>query len=63
MIKRETKTVCKSYFKNNDLYDSKREVTFSISVFGLNIYKRIEHYNCDVKEGRDNKPGFRNETT
>ena len=63
MIQRETKTDCKSYFKDKELYDSRRHSEYCIKLFGMTIYRRVEKYDCDVKEGKDNKPGFKNETT
>jgi hypothetical protein len=63
MLKVERKHECKSYFKNNDLFDSERMKEYKVTLFGWTIYKRSDSYNCDVKEGKNNNPGFKNETS
>lgn len=60
MIKIEKRHDCKSFFRKDDIYDSKRDREFKISIFGIVLFKRDEHYSCDLKDNNEkNNCGFK----
>lgn len=55
MIKIEYKHECKSYFMKDEIFDSSREKEKKISIFGIVLFKKIEHFNCDLKGDKEGK--------
>ena len=58
MLKIQKKQDCKSYFKKDDLYDSHRVREYTVSIFGLVVYRRIDNYDCDASNIGGNSIGF-----
>jgi len=60
MIKIEKKHDCKSYWKNDGLYDSSRSKDYSVKIFGITVWRNKEDYNCDLVEIENkNQIGFK----
>jgi len=60
MIKITRTNSCKSYFKEKDLYDLKRERDHKIIIFGWTIYHTSEKYDCDlIDDMNSNSIGFK----
>ena len=54
MIKIEKKHECDSFFRKDDIFDSKRNKEFKVSIFGWVIFKRIEHSAVNFEKNQDN---------
>ena len=59
MIKIENTHDSKSYWKGDDIYDSKRNKTKKIKLFGLTIWENTDNYNCELTEDNKNGIGFK----
>lgn len=59
MIKKELIHSSKSYWRNNDLYDSERQKSRTVKIFGLTIWKDTEDFRCDIIEDVSEKIGFK----
>ena len=58
MIKVEQTHDCKSYWRQDGLYDFKRDKTKKIKLFGITIWQDKESYNCDLVDSK-NGLGFK----
>lgn len=60
MIKKEFNHQCKSYWRNDELYDKERKKNFKIKLFGITIWQSSDSYNCDlIDDTITNQIGFR----
>jgi|WetSurMetagenome_2_1015567.scaffolds.fasta_scaffold00103_31 hypothetical protein len=60
MIKIERTHDCKSYWKNDGLYDKYRVINVKIKIFGVTIWSNTESYDSDLISVNDsNGMGFK----
>ncbi len=59
MIKIEHTHESKSYWKADDLYDSERNKTKKIKLFGWTIWENTDSYNSELTEDYKNGIGFK----
>lgn len=59
MIKVNKNHDCKSFWHNEDLYDTERTKSYVIKIFGLTIWNRTEDFKAEyTSEGKSKKVGF-----
>jgi hypothetical protein len=49
MIKIDKKQKYESFFRKDELFDSKREKEYKVLIFGITLFKKSESFNCDVQ--------------
>jgi hypothetical protein len=59
MITIERKHECKSYWKNDGLYDCKRSKEYKLKIFGLTIWRNKENYDSDLVAIEKDGIGFK----
>ena len=60
MLKIESSRKGKGFFKKEILYDTDREWTNKISIFGIPIFNRRSSYTIDVVDEANAKLGYNN---
>jgi hypothetical protein len=59
MIKIDKKQKYESFFRKDELFDSKREKEYKVLIFGITLFKKSESFNCDVQSESQNGCGFK----
>jgi hypothetical protein len=59
MIKKEFDHTSKSYWRNNELYDSERTKRKKVKIFGLTIWEYNETFRCDLVSEQSENIGFK----
>jgi hypothetical protein len=59
MIKIERKHDCESFFRKDELYDSKREKEYKVVFLGITLFKRTDKYGTDIKSDNGKNMGFK----
>lgn len=55
MINIEKTHTCKSYWRNNELYDNEKHKSKRVKIFGITIYQSKEDFKCDLSQVNGNK--------
>jgi hypothetical protein len=60
MLRLEVKHECKSYWRNDGLYDLHRNKNLRVKIFGLTIWHTKSDYDCDlINVTAKNEVGFK----